>query len=164
MMAIADVINYLSSNAVTFRVLTHPPVYSATELARIHRVGDRNVMKTELYKADHRLVLAVFPADRKVDLAELLATLRAREITKVNAWEQELLFNGCDIGTAPPFGNLFAIRVVADASFEQSGTVVFRLCSFSTSLSMEWRDYKQLVNPLVDEITRPAGVLESELT
>ena len=72
MMAIADVINYLSSNAMPFRVLTHPPVYSAADLARVHHVGERNVIKTELYKADHRLALAIVPADRKVDLAELL--------------------------------------------------------------------------------------------
>jgi Ala-tRNA(Pro) deacylase len=162
MMAIAEVINYLSSNAMPFRVLTHAPVYSAADLARGHHVGERNVIKTELYKADRRLAMAIVPADCTVDLAALSAVLRTREITKVDAWEQERLFNGCDVGAVPPLGNLYGIPVVADASFEQCGTVVFRLCSFSTSLSMDWRDYKHLVGPRVAEIARPVEVFEPE--
>ena len=31
-------------------------------------------------------------------------------------------------------------------------------------LSMDWRDYKHLVGPLVAEIARPAEVFERELT
>jgi Ala-tRNA(Pro) deacylase len=162
MLAIADVINYLSSNAVTFRVLTHPPAYSAIELARVHHVPSRNVVRTELYKADHRLAMAVFPSDRKVDLPALVDTLHAREIARVDAWEQERLFNGCDIGTAPPLGNLFGVLVVADAAFEGGGPVVFRLCSHSTSLLMDWHDYKHLVSPLVAQISHPAVQLIAE--
>jgi len=161
MLAIADVINYLSSNAVTFRVLTHPPAYSSAELARVHHVDARSVVRTELYKADHRLAMALLPSDRKVDVRALADVLRAREITRVDAWEQERLFNGCDIGTAPPLGNLFGILVVADPLFEQGRQVVFRLCSYSTSLSMEWRDYKHLVNPLIASIVQ--SVAEPEL-
>lgn len=164
MLAIADVINYLSSNATTFRVLTHPPAYSLADLARIHNLGKRNVVKSELYKADHRLAMAIFPSDRRVDISLLVDALHAREIARVEAWEQEHLFSGCDIGAAPPLGNLYGILVVADPLFELGGPIVFRLCNYSTSLSMDWRDYKNLVSPLLAPIVLQDSKLEPAVT
>jgi Ala-tRNA(Pro) deacylase len=148
----ADVINYLSDNTATFRVLTHVPLYSSQDLARAHHVMNDEVAEYTLFKADHRFVLAVMPAGSVVSEPDLRRVLQARELKKASMWDTERLFPGCELGAAPLLGNLFGLTVVADSTFEKHGRIVFHVCNRATSIMINWRDYKFAVDPIVAAI------------
>jgi Ala-tRNA(Pro) deacylase len=154
----ADVLNYLTSNRIEFKVITHPPFASAHDLARTHGLMIDEVAQTRVFMADRRFVIALVPGENRIDEQELCEVLEAREITAASDWDLERLFPGCEIGAAPPLGNLYGLPVVADRGFETTGRIVFSVCSRTISLMLDWREYKKLVHPIVAAIVIPAHV------
>jgi len=151
----ANIFNYLTDNAATFRVLTHPPLFTAQDLARAHHVVKDEVADHAVYRADYRFVLAVVPAGSTINEPNLRHVLQARDIVKASDWDIERLFPGCELGAAPLLGNLFGLTVVADSAFEKRGRIVFHVCSRATSIMMSWRDYKNAADPIVAAIAGP---------
>lgn len=148
----ADIMNYLSCNVSEFKVLTHPPLSSITDLVRAKGLMTDEVAEIRVLKADNRYVMTVVPGGSEVSCQALCDALHANEVTAVSDGDLERLFPSCDVGTAAPFGNLFGIPVVADSSFERAGRMVFAACSRTISLMMEWHDYRRLVKPIVAPI------------
>lgn len=152
----ADIFNYLTDNAATFRVLSHPPIYSAQELARVHHVMKDEVADYAVYKADYKFILVVIPAGTTINESDLCNVLQVRELVRSSEWDIERLFPGCEIGAAPLLGNLFGLVVVADSTFEKRQRIVFHVCSHAVSIMVNWRDYKHTVDPIIAAIAVPA--------
>ncbi len=148
----ADIFNYLTNNALHFRVLTHPPVFSTQELARLNYVMSDEVAEHAVFKADYRFIMAVVPAGTVVSERALRQLLHVRELVRASAWDIERLFPECEIGAAPILGNLFGIPVIVDSSFEKRERIVFFVCARTTSVMMNWREYKNAVDPIVAAI------------
>ncbi len=153
----ANIFNYLTDNAAAFRVLTHPPIFSAQDLARAHHVMNDEVAEYAVYKADYRFILAVVPAESGISESDLRNVLQARELVRASAWDTERLFPECEQGAAPLFGNLFGLTVVADSTFARRGRIVFHVCSRETSIMMHWRDYRNAVDPIIAAIATPGS-------
>ncbi len=148
----ADVMDYLRGNRTEFKILTHPPYASKRDMASSKGIPPEEVADVLTLRADKWFVMTVIPAGRKVSEQTLCDLLQAKELSDVSEWDLERLFPTCEIKSVAPFGHLFGVPVVADASFERIGRIVFPACSRTISLMMEWRDYQRLVHPTVAEI------------
>lgn len=77
------------------------------------------------------------------------------------ATEQELagLFPDCDLGTMPPFGNLYSLDVYMDQSLSADETIVCQAGTHSQAIKMRYEDFTSLVHPSVTEFHRSPSKL-----
>ena len=70
---------FLADNHVAFETLYHPPAYTAQRRASHLHVPGRQLVKCVLLRAPAGYLLAVLPADARIDLAALGQTLGGPE-------------------------------------------------------------------------------------
>jgi Ala-tRNA(Pro) deacylase len=144
---------FLDSEGVPYVSLTHPPAYTAQEVAASAHVTGKHFAKTVIIQIDGRLAMAVLPSNRKVVLEDL------REITGSDnvrfATEEEFMnaFPDCEVGAMPPFGNLYGLDVYVAPSLEQSEKICFNAGTHTEVISMASRDFERLVHPMVTSFT-----------
>src|SRR4051812_31328968 len=122
MMCIRD---YLQSQRVPFAILLHRPAPSATRLARSVAMPGHWVAKAVLLRADDRYVLAVLPSTHRIVLECLPEVLRAHDVRLATEDEIERVFVDCERGARPPFGRLYGLRTLVDASLAGQDDIVF---------------------------------------
>ena len=83
--------------------------------------------------------LQKFTLFRKIELAN------AKEVRKAT---------GCNIGSVPPFGNLFNIKAYFDKSVVENEIVAFNAGSHTKSIKMKAKDLVKVVNPVVGEFSK----------
>jgi Ala-tRNA(Pro) deacylase len=143
----------LAEHDVPFEVLTHSPAYTAQEVAAAQHVPGRDLAKVVVVKAGTRFVMAVLPATQHLDLLKLAGTLPEREARLATEAEFAELFPGCEPGAMPPFGNLFGMRVYVDESLAAEATIVFQAGTHVETVRMAYRDFAEIVRPLVGDFT-----------
>jgi Ala-tRNA(Pro) deacylase len=144
-MCISD---YLRSRQVPFETLLHQPVPSATKLARSVHVPGRYVAKAVLVETDAGHFLAVLPSTHRIDLVRLATVLGVPEVRLAIEDEVERVFSDCERGALPPFGRLYGLRTVVDASLAGGGEFVFEGNWRHLGVKMRFRDYEALEEPL----------------
>jgi len=56
-------------------------------------------------------------------------------------------FRGCQLGTAPPFGNLFGLETFADRELARQEHIVFNAGTHRDAILMSFADYRRLAHP-----------------
>ena len=105
---------YLDRHHVHYEVLGHEAAYTAPEIAHTLHVSGKMLAKVVMIKADERFMMAVLPSNWKIDFARLKEALRSRRVRLATEDEFKGLFPDCEIGTMPPFGNLYDVPVYVD--------------------------------------------------
>lgn len=148
---------FLDSRNVKYLVISHSVAYTAQGIAALVHLSGKKLAKTVIVKIDGALAMAVVPASLHVDL-DLLRTAAGAGAVEV-ATEQEFkdAFPDCETGAMPPFGNLYAMPVYADASLAENEEITFNAGTHRELMRMGWRDLTRLVNPQIVNLThRPA--------
>ncbi len=105
--------------------------------------------KTVIVKLDGQLAMAVLPAKYLVDLGALRRGAHVKEAVLAPEDEFRVCFPECETGAMPPFGNLYGMRVFADASLEQDKEIAFNAGTHRELVRMAWEDFKKLVKPAI---------------
>ena len=136
--------DYLANQHVLFEVLLHPPTSSATRLARSVHVPGHRVAKAVLVSAGDAFVMCVLPSTHRVDLAKLGAVLNPPALPRI-ATEAEVasLFHDCEPGALPPFGSIYGLTTLVDATLEGCESIVFEANTRYESVRMRFRDYEK---------------------
>ena len=142
------ILDYLQSRHIRFESILHPPAPTASKLARSIHVPGRFVAKGVLVKTDSSFVLAVLPATARIDLARLSQVLGTREIRIATESEVEMVFRDCERGALPPFGRLYGLTTLVDASLSGCSEIVFVGNSRHEGVRMRYRDYEALEAPI----------------
>jgi Ala-tRNA(Pro) deacylase len=157
-----DLLKYFDDNEIYYSILIHPPVFTSADQARMAHLPERYIVRTELMNIGGQFWMVVFPADRTIR-KDLLSMLFDGKGVR-DATEEELLFYfpSCHTMTVPPFGNLYGLQVIVEASLMHGMRIVFSACSHTKSILMRWIDYEQLVRPVVKEFCVPRVVTKVE--
>ena len=142
---------YLDRHDVHYEVLGHEEAYTAPEIAHTLHVSGKMLAKVVMIQADQRLVMAVLPATWTIDFARLKKTLRARHVRLATEEEFTGLFPDCDIGTMPPFGNLYDVPVYVDTLLAEDEEIVFDAGTHSRAFKLRYPDFAHLVHPILAE-------------
>ncbi len=69
------------------------------------------------------------------------------------ATEEEFkgLFPDCDIGTMPPFGNLYDVPVYIDELLAEDEEIVFDAGTHFGAVKLRYQDFADLAHPIVAE-------------
>jgi Ala-tRNA(Pro) deacylase len=148
---------YLDESGVRYEALRHGEAYTAQETASTMHVSGKNMVKSVILKGDTGYLMAVLPADRRVDVAALRADLGFRMVALATEDEIKKIFPDCEAGAMPPFGNLYGLPVYADSALREDKHIVFNAGTHDEAVRMTYADFFRLVRPLVIEATRKAA-------
>jgi Ala-tRNA(Pro) deacylase len=148
----------LQSRSVRFEVLLHAPSHSATHLAGSVHVPGRSVAKSVLVRVGEAYVLAVLPATHRIDIDRLAEFLGTESLRIANEAEVEAIFADCEPGALPPFGRLYGLTTVADASLSAGAEIVFVGNTRHEGVRMRFRDYEAIEAPLKARFATPIAI------
>ncbi len=140
---------YLDKHQIKYVTIRHSPAYTAQEVAASAHIPGREMAKTVMIKIDDDIAMAVLPAAYHVDLDRVREITGARRIELASEDEFKDLFPACEVGAMPPFGNLYDLRVFADASLAEDEEIAFEAGSHSELIRLTYSDYIRLVEPVV---------------
>jgi len=151
-MAARRVHDLLASNNLSYRAIKHDPAFTAQEIAQSTHVPGKYLAKTLVVWIDGHLALAVVPATKRLDLTLLRSQAAAKEVRLADESEFEECFGECEVGSAPPFGNLFGIRTFVDLGMAMQEEIAFNAGTHTDVVIMRFCDYSVLVKPLMVQI------------
>ena len=150
--------DFLQAHSVRFEILLHAPSHSATHLAGSVHVPGRSVAKSVLIAAGESYALAVLPATHRIDverLAEVLGVVSVRIATEA---EVVVVFADCEPGALPPFGQLYGLRTIVDASLAGGSEIVFVGNTRHEGVRMRFRDYEAVELPVKARFANPTAL------
>ena len=142
---------YLDRHHVHYEVLDHEEAYTSPEIAHTLHMSGKMLAKVVMIEADKRFVMAVLPSSWKIDFARLKKTLRSRHVRLATEDEFKGLFPDCEIGTMPPFGNLYDVPVYVDKLLAEDDQIVFEAGSHLRAVKLRYQDFADLVHPIIAE-------------
>jgi Ala-tRNA(Pro) deacylase len=143
-------VEFLERGKVRYEILHHPEAFTAQELAAIEHVKGKQHAKVVMVKADGHQLMAVLPADHRVDLERLDAVTGKRTALATEA-DFKTLFPDCAVGTMPPFGNLYSVETYVEESLTGNDFIVFEAGTHSDAIRMSYADFERLAQPKVAE-------------
>jgi Ala-tRNA(Pro) deacylase len=138
---------YLDSQRVSYQSSRHSPAYTAQGIAQAQHFSGKKLAKVVMVVADKKLVMAVVPANCRVDLDRLGRLLNANAI-KLAAEEQfKDVFPDCELGAMPPLGNIYHLDVWVDSALQLHHEICFNAGTHAETIQMAFSDFSRLVQP-----------------
>jgi Ala-tRNA(Pro) deacylase len=149
-------IEMLTANGATFRLIDHPPE-GRTEVVsgyRGHPVGDAAkcmILIVKIGKKTTRYVLAVVPGDKRVDFSAIKALLGGTYVGVASQETAETLAKTV-AGTVLPFTLDAALELIADRSLATRETLYFNAARLDRSVAIAAADYLRIAKPRLEAI------------
>ena len=150
-----EIKKFLDSKQVKYRHFTHPQAFTASETAEAQHVSGRELAKSVIVVADDRLVLAVIPANDRLDVEKLSHLVGAASIRLATEEDFAEVFAGCEVGAEPPLGKLYDVPVWLDASFEDHENITFNAGTHTDTIQMRVGDFEKVEEPNVGRLVEP---------
>ncbi len=142
----------LQRESIPYSVLRHEPVYTSEQAAAIRGVSLASGAKALVIKSGDRFVLAVVPADRKLDSRKARGALGAKGLRFASREEVQAI-TGLQPGALPPFGSLFALPTYCDPALADNSMINFNAGDHSVSVQMSYADYLRAEQPVLASLT-----------
>lgn len=144
--------DFLREKNVPYDHLPHHRANTAVTAALAERVPLHQEAKVVMVKANDQDVMVVLPGYRHLSYLKLESALGAGKVRL--AFEDELydMFEGCEVGAMPPFGNLYGIPVWADTELAKERAIVFNAGTHRDAVRMLYEDWARIVNPQVADL------------
>jgi len=148
-MPIQQLKDFLDEASVEYMCLTHPPAFTAKELAHHVKIGGDKVVKTVIIELDGKMAMLVMPATWRVRWESLSRILDTDFVDLADEQTFQDRFPECEVGAMPPFGNLFGMTVYCAESLTEQPELAFAAGSHTETLHMKTQDFLNLVQPMV---------------
>ena len=126
---------------------------TSQESAEIRGTSLSQGAKALVVQVDGQPLMAVLPADRKMD-AEKLAKLVGGKKTKLMGAHKAEELTGLEIGAIPPLGSLFGLKTWVDESLGQQAQIVFNAGETTRSVKIKWSDFGKIESLQLGEFSR----------
>ena len=143
----------LNKEKIEHEVLEHRPVFTSKEAAEVRGTELKQGCKAPICKTEEGFIQAVVSGAKELDIAKLQKFTLFKTIELANAKEVRQV-TGCNIGSVPPFGNLFELKVYFDKSVVENEIVAFNAGSHTKSIKMKANDLARVVNPVIGEFSK----------
>ena len=140
---------YLRSRRVPFEVLLHSPAPCATRLASTLHVPGAQVAKTVLLATEGRYFVAVLPATQRIDIGRLAGVLDAPDLRLATEDELAQVFNDCELGALPPFGTIYGMTTIVDASLSAGTEIIVEGNLRHEGVRMRYTDFEAVEAPIL---------------
>lgn len=137
--------NYLQRCGIRYDVMSHSHSHSSAETARTAHVPPHQLAKSVVLEDDDGCVMAVVPADARVNVGTLARMLGRSELHLSD--EQRLceLFPECDLGAIPAVGMAWGMDTVVDESLEDNAELYFEAGDHDMLIKMSNQQFRDLM-------------------
>lgn len=133
---------FLDEAQADYDIVDHRPTQSALDSARSANIPAQRLAKAVLLDTDEEEhLLAVIPADRRVELSELRSEL-GRKPRLSNEAEIGKLFRDCEVGAVPPVG--YGVTTIIDDSLDQQPDLYFEAGDHKSLVHMRREQFSRL--------------------
>ena len=142
-------LTFLDNHHIAYTLTTHPTVYTAREVASSEHLPPHSVVKTVVFLTEAGYGMAVLPADSNMDLEELRLLLGHARLRLATEAELADLFQECELGAMPPFGNatLFDVPIYVEQGLATEKDIAFNAGTHRDVVHMKLSDFENLVKP-----------------
>ena len=145
------VTEYLDKSGTRYDVTEHPPTFTAQQMAAVEHEPGKFVAKPVIVKADGEYMMCVLSACYKIDLAALKSQLGAESVELADEKEIGKIFDDCELGAEPPFGNVYGLETIMDKALEDDDHILFQAGAHDKAIRMSMDDYIRIVKPKIME-------------
>jgi Ala-tRNA(Pro) deacylase len=143
---------YLDGNKVPYTVIIHTCAHTAEEVALASHIPARKMAKVVVVQIDDELAFVAVPANKVVDLARLRDETGAANVRLAEEDFLRTRFSDCQVGTVPPFGNLFGIETFIDRQLTVSSQIAFSAGTHRDVFVLRNADYNRIVHPRIVDV------------
>ncbi len=152
----------LDSHKIIYKHLTHEPVGRTSEdAAKVRGTSLDNGVKAIILKihdasyadSSDKFFQVSIPGLNRIDVKKLKEYFNIKSISLASP-DEVLERTGCTVGSVPPFGNLFDMKVYADNSLLELTEMLFSAGSHTDSIIMDPKDYLAIVNPILIDLRK----------
>ncbi len=147
---IRDVLN---KEKIEYDVLEHKPVFTSKEAAEVRGTDLKQGCKALICSTEEGFIQAVVSGAKELDIEKLQKLTLFKKIELANAKDVKQV-TGCNIGSVPPLGNLFELKVYFDKSIAENEIVAFNAGAHTKSIKMKAKDLVKVVNPIIGEFSK----------
>ena len=135
---------FLDQNEAVYELVEHPPTESAWRSAEACHIPPARMAKAVLIDTPAEQVLAVLPADRRIELDHLRIELGDKAHI---AGERELAatFDDCAPGAVPPIGAGYGVVTIVDAHLDREPDIYFEAGDHRTLVHVEGAEFARLM-------------------
>lgn len=145
---------FLAANDVRWEALHHPVDFRARDTAAHTDTPPQEFAKTVFVCVDGDYAMAVLPADHSLREGRLQRSLGANHVRLASESQFAELCPGCEVGAAPPFGNLFDLPVYVSPALVKDEHITFNAGTHEDAIRMSYEDFCRLVKPRVVPMAR----------
>lgn len=148
--------NYLDKKLAKYDELSHRTVYTAYDAAQTLKRELREIAKGLLVATDKAYVIAVIPANMRLDLGKLK---KALQVKKVSIPNEKLMVKVIKVkpGSMTAFGGLHKVEVVVDKSLLKTKEIILSAGSLTDSVRMRVKDYIELEQAKLASFAKSGG-------
>lgn len=144
----------LRNNDVSYKEFHHKKVLTSGEAAKARGTRiDQGAKSLIMMSSDRELIDVVVPADKRVHLRKVKRFINSKNVSLVHP-DEVLRATDCEVGSVPPFGNIFSIRVLLDREFVNKKEMAFSAGTHYDSLMIKVEDYIRVVSPEIGDFSR----------
>jgi Ala-tRNA(Pro) deacylase len=147
-----QLINCLNESGVAYEVLQHPEAVTAQRVAEVEHIKARHQAKVVMVKSNGNHVMAVVPADRRIDLQKV-EKITGKPASLESEVDFKSIFSDCAVGAMPPFGNLYGLPTYVDERLAREDYIVFEAGTHTDAIKLKYTDYQKIVKPEVADLT-----------
>lgn len=148
-MPVQQLKEFLDSAGTEYMCLSHPPAFTAQELAHHVQIAGDQVIKTVIIELDGKMTMLVMPATWRIRWDRLTKVLDTDFVQLADEQEFKDRFPDCEVGAMPPFGSLFGMTVYCSEALTAQPELAFSAGTHTESIHMKTKDFLQLVQPMV---------------
>ncbi len=140
---------YLEEHGVSYETISYEHAFDAQHVAAAAHVSGKQMAKTVMVKLDDRLVMAVVPANARVDFLHLQEATGTSLAALAKEEDFKGMFGDAEVGAMPPFGPLYDVEVFVDEGLAAGEVVAFRAGVHGELIQMAYSDFERLARPHV---------------
>lgn len=148
-MPLSKLETYLRNQDVSFNKIVHHKTYTAQRTAADAHISGKEIAKTVIMKIDGEMCMVILPADMQIDINLLKESTGAKNIRLATEIEFKDMFDNCEVGAMPPFGNLYDMPVYVAEVLKEDVFIAFNAGTHSLLIQMKYADFERLVQPII---------------
>jgi Ala-tRNA(Pro) deacylase len=145
--------SHLDEHKVPYEAIHHRRDYTAQEAAADTHTPGKDFAKTVILFVDNNYCMAVLPAIYQVDMKKIRKALKAKRVALASEDEIAEICPDCETGAMPPFGPLYQLPVYVSHHLAQDHMITFNAGTHEDVIRMLYRDFVELVKPVVVDLT-----------
>jgi len=152
-----NVLEFLEKFTADYEVQCRQPSLSVQEVVAGKHIGGVQAAKTVVIRADGKHYMCVVPVYCGVDLGLVRDRLGARCVEFASDREARRLFPSCQVGAESPFGTLYGLPTLMDASLDHEEYIAFHGETYDKAIFMTMAEYKRLASPRIFPFSYPGN-------